>query len=1183
MTRPTAVLGTAALAAACLAAAAPEVLTYKLRGTPDATATGGEARTLDAEGIYCWWDGPGLKPGYFEVVARARTAGAAGVLQFVLCQSGKDTPPLYPVSRTQRGEVTAQEYEDIYCGTFYWDGSYTPRVSDWSSGGLLVDWVQLVPVPLAGIRDPDPGKVKRVLAPHFAESPTIDGNLSEWTRVPALALGPDMARGSRYGGSSDLSALCQWAWDDRALYFAAQVQDDRASVLPDPKDLGSIWQYDCIQMAFDGAQDARTPGYDDDDYEYGFGQTAGVARAYRWVTGNHLVLGDVPTISVAVQRDEERAITSYEVRIPWTELLPFSPATRSCGMTIVVDDNDGEAAQEIWLEWTPGITGPKDPSAFGMLTLIDEAPAASEIITWLAGESDQSDREQSRFVLNVNSPRPLGLVTVEWALTAGGQARASGQVEADLAAAADQVPLDVDLSQVGQGRFALGVSLHQGEETVATAETTFARYAVAELEQRLASIKARQELLWRRVEDWRAQGGQGWYPRATLGVVFEFARNAGDDLDKRNCERAEAVMGDLQAMLDEAEAELDALQTGGLTDWPIPPMVRKRLTVRDGGFWEGDQPVFLIGFCGWWQVWTEYGRFADYGMNHAEDSIVGPFALLPEPDGDPPRGMLEANEWAWERGDERDFRYSRMIACNQLPASFAEKYPQAMGGGWSGVSTLHPAVREFERRYLGIITRAAAKYVSPGVQVLYGENSHSLSRHPLEVAAFRKWLQERYGDIAALNAAWGSAYESFEAVGNGEEATGPVAWHDRGIFNQMLFSDWSAWLVRTAKEGDPQALCTGYPSLLSWDDSSDFSAGIDMEALCRVFDVNGFDTAALDYGGKQWAMNSITGFAMPQELLRAFNPDHPNYDPELHMVNLKQPYPPEYIRAAMWQGFLHGLSASSLWVYQRSEGIDSMLTFQPRVMAEYLRTGLDLRRLVEPVRAFQRAPEEVAILYSLTSIAYNAQHLPELRSAYEGTFFLDADVGFVTERTVLEGGLAGRKLLIVPAASHTPAAVAAAIRRWVETGETLWLVGDCLTHDEPNGTLAALTALQSARLEGEAIERANLGRGLVVRSADRRDTAVYCRLGEAMFAKAGVARPLRVTNTEGKAVGGVEFRMAPYQGSVLVYALNMNKTAMTVTLAGAEGGLTDLRTGARRAWPLTLEPLEVAFGVLDKP
>jgi hypothetical protein len=1168
-----------------VAAEPPGVLLNDLSGTPDPAASGGEAVRLDREGIYCWWDGPALKPGYFEVVARTRATGQVGVLHFVLCQSGtNEVPPLHAVSRTQQGRVEPGEYREVYCGTFFWDGTYTPRVSDWSSPGLLVDWVKLVPVPLAAVRDPDPAKVKSVLAPKLPQPPVIDGDLGEWSRVPALALGPEAARGGHYGGSTDLSGLCRWAWDDRALYVAAQVQDDQAAFLADAGALESLWQFDSIQMAFDAAHDARTPGYAADDYEYGFGLTTTGSKAYRWVAGNNLVLGDVPTVVVAVRRDEGRATTIYEVALPWTELVPFSPQRPHCGMTLIVNDNDGDAAQRAWLEWTPGIAGPKDPSAFGMLTLVDQPPAATETLAWLVVDQDLSDRDQAPVVLKVATPEPLGQVTLSWRLQVDGEDGPAGQLEATLAQAADQVPFDLDLREVGKGRGTLSVEVFRGDQLLATAASRFVRYAVAELQQRLATLRAKQEALWQQANAWREQGGQGWYPRATLGVVGEFVACTAEDLEQRRGERAARTMDDLEAMLGEAEAELAALRAEPARDGSVPTFAPQRLTVRDGAFWQGDQPVFLLGFCGWWRVWTECRRFADFGMNLAEDSIVGPFALIPDCTGEPPKGMLEATDWAWLRGDERGFRYSRMIACNQLPESFAQKYPEATGGGWSGVCTLHPAVREVVGRYLDIISGIASRYSSPAVLVLYGENTHRLSQHPLEVAAFHDWLRRRYTGIVTLNAAWGSAFADFAEVGNGEQAAGPVARYDRGIFNQKLFTDWSAWLVQAAKAKDPRALCTGYPSLLSWDDSSDFGCGIDMEALCNVFDVNGCDTAALDYGGGQWAMNSITGFALPQELLQAFNPEHPNYDPELHLVNLGQTYPPEYVRAALWQGFLHGLSAASLWVYERREGIDSMLTFQPRVMQEYLRTGLDLRRLVHPVRAFQRAPAEAVILYSRTSTAYAPQHLNELRSAYEGTFFLDAKIGFVTERTVDSGSLEGRRLLLVPAASHVSGAVAAAIRQWVADGGTLWLLGECLNRDPANRPLPALPELAAAEFAGVPVRRAALGRGLVILTPPGTEPGDCRKLGEALLATAGVQRPCRLVTPAGEPVDGVEFRTATRGAERLVYAINMNRAPVRVTVSGPPArAIQDLRRGERLGLPLELAPLEVVFGTLEGP
>ncbi|MBI3919834.1 MAG: hypothetical protein HY318_00345, partial [Armatimonadetes bacterium] len=164
----------------CISHGAAESTVRKLRGIPDAAATEGEAMTLDKEGIYCWWPGPPIKPGYFEVWARARAVTRAGVLHFVLCDDRPQGKTWQAVSKVKRGAVETGPYREAYCGTFYYDGSFPARVSDWSSGGLMVDWVKLVPVSMKAIRDPDPTWVKQVLAPRFPTPPKIDGTLDEW-------------------------------------------------------------------------------------------------------------------------------------------------------------------------------------------------------------------------------------------------------------------------------------------------------------------------------------------------------------------------------------------------------------------------------------------------------------------------------------------------------------------------------------------------------------------------------------------------------------------------------------------------------------------------------------------------------------------------------------------------------------------------------------------------------------------------------------------------------------------------------------------------------------------------------------------------------------------------------------------------------------------------------------------
>jgi hypothetical protein len=61
--------------------------------------------------------------------------------------------------------------------------------------------------------------------------------------------------------------------------------------------------------------------------------------------------------------------TVYEAAIPWSALGIKDPRTgKRVSWSTTVNDNDGEGFRG-WLEWTPGVCGGKDSSAFGWLEL----------------------------------------------------------------------------------------------------------------------------------------------------------------------------------------------------------------------------------------------------------------------------------------------------------------------------------------------------------------------------------------------------------------------------------------------------------------------------------------------------------------------------------------------------------------------------------------------------------------------------------------------------------------------------------------------------------------------------------------------------------------------------------------------------------------------------------------------
>ena len=448
----------------------------------------------------------------------------------------------------------------------------------------------------------------------------------------------------------------------------------------------------------------------------------------------------------------------------------------------------------------------------------------------------------------------------------------------------------------------------------------------------------------------------------------------------------------------------------------------------------------MFGFCGWWEVWAAWDRLAAAGLNHLQDSIISPRVLFQDGREQPSDQAMDALRWAYERADQAGICYSRMLASDQVPGEFFDRHPGAAGGGWYGMCTLDPSARSFQNRYLTTVAATAGAHSSAGVYVLYGENTHRITDHPLAVAAFAAYLREEY------------------------------------------------------------------------------------------------------------------------QTLEAFNPDNPNFDPELHLVNLNIRYPDEYVRAAMFQGCFHGMSAANLWVFQRNEGIDSMLVFQPRVMASYLRTSLDLRRLTGALIAFQQAPSEAAILYSMTSIGFNPDHLPALRAVYEGTFFADTKVGFVTERTIAEGALAGIKLLLVPAASHVPEHTARAVAEWADAGGALVLVGDCLVRDRRNRLLPELLP-----------ERAHS----LVPLAEALDPDC-CRAALEPVIEQSVSRPFRAVDTAGEPLIGVEMRTVETVEGRLVYAINMNREPVTFDLLPRpQATLIDLLGRKSIELPRTMPPLDV--------
>ena len=247
--------------------------------------------------------------------------------------------------------------------------------------------------PPPGMAEPQPRRElmllpQLVVLPRGQHTLQIDGSLVDWPELPAIRLDDTRqisgTAQNAYRGPKDLSAVGFLMWDEQSLYVGCAVKDEWHRALDkNSLQLVEIPVADSLVLSFDPDRNTRANGPDPgrrEDREFWLADQAG-REVVQW----DRLRGTARTLEAEVARavvlhDKEQGITSYEARIPWTEILPVGKKPQA-GLVIDVQLvlNDFDESTDSMPQTRIGLTfgcGPfVDPGLYAGMMLVADAQA----------------------------------------------------------------------------------------------------------------------------------------------------------------------------------------------------------------------------------------------------------------------------------------------------------------------------------------------------------------------------------------------------------------------------------------------------------------------------------------------------------------------------------------------------------------------------------------------------------------------------------------------------------------------------------------------------------------------------------------------------------------------------------------------------------------------------------------
>ncbi len=556
------------------------------------------------------------------------------------------------------------------------------------------------------------------------------------------------------------------------------------------------------------------------------------------------------------------------------------------------------------------------------------------------------------------------------------------------------------------------------------------------INERVAEIRDMYDKLLAAEEEAKATGADVTAPHFMTLALKETLRQSANRVASKNYD---VVQDNYEYCTNEVPRVLAQLKqyrdnpASAITAPPLPRPKNERMTIKDGYFWVGDEPVFMSGMC-MFAHWMDLDIMRELGYNliHVGMDPGGMFSTSEEPSdvpriGDKIPGLKNSLQEILDECERLGIKVDLGITSQGIPEWFYQKHPDARLKGHSVAGFIpydieSPDVHELLSKYYAEVMKVAAGH--PAINTIWLANEPTyLNYGDRTMSLYQAEMLAKYGDLAGINKAWGTSLTNIAEV-TAHVRNSPQAHADFWWFNLDRLTKHFQWMSDEIHKYDPD-VPTNFKLnnlILGWYCPS---PNVDQEAVSDIGSVIGCDSGAFP-------------FAIPYyDWLKSLDPDRP-------LINLE--FKSGGIRSGldMWKAALHGHAAIDYWCWHPKSSFATAMSSTANIHRQALES-YNIQRLMKEVMAFQKFPRSpYVVLYPDPVLPRTWGYKNVQTPVVNALKFSGHAVDYVTEKRLRDGRLDkyDYDFIVLPSANFIADDTFNRIGEYVKQGGRAIVVGE---------------------------------------------------------------------------------------------------------------------------------------------